>query len=284
MRPDFVVIGGMKCGTTALWHYLRMHPEIYLPLGRKNLYFFIEQDNWGKGIDWYESYFHPDSGNIKAIGEISTEYAKYPSFAGVAPKMASIVPDAKLIYLVRHPIKRIISQYIHMVNAGKELRDINKALENTIDNPYIEYSRYWLQLSQYLEYYPKENIFLLTSEELRGQPAETLGKLFEFIGVDSGFEPEEEVNIHTRSEKKQWNLAGRLIKRSPALFNYYNYYLSKMPYAARKVSERLVSKTIDNPQITERTLSRLTRILAPDVEKLGKYVGKDMNMWELEKI
>ena len=55
-----------------------------------------------------------------------------------------------------------------------------------------------------------------------------------------------------------------------------------MPYVARRVSERLVRKTIDNPQIMERTLSRLTRIFAPDVEKLGNYVGKDMKMWELK--
>jgi len=284
MRPDFVVIGGMKCGTTSLWHYLRMHPQIFLPQGLKNLYFFIEQDNWGKGIDWYESFFDPDEEGLKAVGEVSTEYTKYPCFSGVASRMVSVIPDAKLVYLVRHPIKRIISQYIHMVNAGKEHREINKALEKTSDNPYIDYSRYGLQLEQYLEFYPRERIFLMNSEHLRSQPVESLRKLFEYIGVDSGFEPEEEVNIHTSREKRQWNLVGRLVKRSPALFNNYNYYLSRMPAAARSVSERLLGKEIVSPQLSEKTLSRLVEILEPDLEKLGKYLGKDVAGWELERI
>jgi len=284
MRPDFVVIGGMKCGTTSLWHYLRMHPQILMPQGIKNLYFYIEQDNWGKGIEWYESFFDAGDRDIKAAGEMSTEYTKFPAYPGVASRMASVIPEANLVYLVRHPVKRIISQYIHMVNTGKERRSINKALEDTRDNPYINYSRYALQLEQFLEFYPKERIFLMKSERLRSHPAESLRRLFGFIGVDAGFEPEEVVDMHKSSEKRRWNIIGRLIRKSPAMFNNYNYYLSRMPGTVRKMTERIVSKKIEKPQLDAATLSALVDILGSDLEKLAKIMGEDEKMWELQQL
>lgn len=280
MLPDFVVIGGMKCGTTALWRYLRTHPEVYVPQ-RKNLYFFIEQDNWGKGLDWYESFFKPETSEIKAIGEVSTEYTKYPYFPNVAANMALTIPNVKLIYLIRHPIRRIISQYIHAVNAGTESRSINEALETTKDNPYVVCSSYFYQLQQFLAYYPKERILLLTSEALRDHPTPTLKTLYEFIEVDPNIKPVEHLVVHTSAEKRRWNALGRAIKRSPKYFNYYNYYLTKLPVPFRNAIQRMTGRPVEEQHLTRETILKLFEVLGPDIEKLEQFAGEDFPSWDL---
>jgi len=279
--PNFVVIGGMKCGTTALWHYLRMHPEIFVPPRRKNLYFFISSDNWSKGTDWYSSFFEEAEADAKAIGEISTEYTKYPSFRGVPQNMVSVLPNAKLIYLVRHPIRRIVSHYIHMVSAAKEARDIDNALENIEGNPYVCYSMYYLQLEQYLEYYQRDKVMVVASENLRQRPVETLRSIYRFLGVDEVFQSKQVV-VHTRDEKRKWNGLGRVIRRSDKYFRLYNYYLSRVPKRVRPIVEGMFGSRAKDPCLSNRTRTRLRVVLRKDLEKLFDYVAPPFEMWNLE--
>ena len=70
--PNFLVIGAMKAGTTSLFHYLRDHPQVFLP-EEKELYFFTEEDNWHRGLEWYRSRFR-GAGDAKAVGEASVGY------------------------------------------------------------------------------------------------------------------------------------------------------------------------------------------------------------------
>src|SRR5438552_836610 len=97
-----------------------------------------------------------------ALGEASTVYTKFPRYQGVAERMAKVVPHARLIYVVRHPIDRIRSHYEHRVASGAE----TAAMEDAVfDNPiYIDYSRYALQVEQYLEDFPREQLLIISSE------------------------------------------------------------------------------------------------------------------------
>jgi len=88
------------------------------------------------------------------MGESSTSYSKYPVFDGVPKKMHSVIPDANLIYVVRDPIQRIISQYMHRVAHSEEQRTLEEILLNP-ENDYIYYSKYYMQIEKYLDYYPK---------------------------------------------------------------------------------------------------------------------------------
>src|SRR5919106_4193832 len=97
--PTFVIIGAQKCGTTALHSYLSRHPEVSMSRP-KELDFFVEGANWEKGVDWYRSRF---DGAAKARGESSPNYTAHPMLAGVPERMAELVPDAKLIFMVRDP-------------------------------------------------------------------------------------------------------------------------------------------------------------------------------------
>ena len=95
MLPDFIVIGAMKAGTSSLSHYLRSHPEIFIPV-KKELNYFVEERNWSQGLSWYEEQFKTDDPNIRLFGEASTNYSKYPKFAGVSQKIVASSPDVKL--------------------------------------------------------------------------------------------------------------------------------------------------------------------------------------------
>src|SRR5918992_682833 len=128
MLPNLIVIGAQKCGTSALHHYLHLHPDICMS-AQKELNFFVESKNWSKGLAWYESNFRGKDGKAKIYGEASPDYTGYPAAPGVPARMHSIVPDAKLILMVRHPVDRIISQYIHLRGSGVETRSLSEALK-----------------------------------------------------------------------------------------------------------------------------------------------------------
>jgi len=90
--PNLIVIGAQKSGTTSLHHYLSLHPEIMMSK-HKELNYFNEELNWKKGLAWYKSHF---IGEAKIYGESSPHYTFYPLYKGVAQRMYSIIPEAKL--------------------------------------------------------------------------------------------------------------------------------------------------------------------------------------------
>jgi hypothetical protein len=266
MRPEFIIIGAMKCGTTALWRYLRAHPGIHLPQGRKNLNFFVAEDHWREGLAWYEGFFA--GSESKRRGEVSTEYSKYPHFAGVAARMAQIVPEARLVYLVRHPVERLVSQYLHLVNDGSERRTLTEALAVLEDNPYVDYSRYAYQLEQYLPYYPPQRILILAAEDLRRDPAHTLHRLYDFIGVERVPVANESRIVHTRGEKYRWSFLGRWLKQRPPLLESVWRHSRSLPAGLRAVLDGCLRRPIALPVLDARTRVRLQAVFAEDQQRL----------------
>ena len=120
--PDFVVIGAPKSGTTSLWSYLRAHPQIYMT-PEKEPEFFNDEEHWSRGVSWYERLF-ADAGDALVVGEASVRYAAYrPASASVPQRMAGVIPDAKLVYVVRHPVHRMVSTWWHNRAYLREARD-----------------------------------------------------------------------------------------------------------------------------------------------------------------
>lgn len=185
MLPNLIIIGAMKCGTTSLHSYLSLHPQIQMSR-IKELNFFNEKYNWKKGIQWYESNFHERPAK-KIYGEASPNYTNYKISPEVPERMHSLIPQAKLIYLVRDPIQRMVAHYVHKYSSGRENRDIDTALSNIHEKSYFHRSLYYAQLQQFLDYYSASNILVIATENLRSQRRQTLRKIFSFLGVDSDF-------------------------------------------------------------------------------------------------
>ena len=148
--PNLIIIGGLKCGTTSIHHYLGLHPEIQMSKP-KELNFFVEELNWDLGLDWYASRFDD---RFKVRGESSPHYTNLPRFTGVAERIHEHCPDARLIYMVRDPIKRILSHWVHATGAGYETGELVEVLSEP-DSSYMNRSKYWMQLQPYLELFDR---------------------------------------------------------------------------------------------------------------------------------
>lgn len=110
MLPNFLIIGARKAGTTSMYYYLQAHPQVYMS-PEKELKFFVPEKNWTRGVAWYEQYFD-EAGDAIAIGEASPSYTRYPRSRGIPALIAEVLPKARLIYLVRHPVDRMVSHYL----------------------------------------------------------------------------------------------------------------------------------------------------------------------------
>ena len=180
--PNLIVIGSQKCGTSGLHYYLGLHPEISMSTP-KELDFFIAERNHPLGLDWYRAQFDPQA---KVRGESSPNYTAYPQHVGVPERMHSIVPEARLLYMVRDPIDRIAAHWVHNFAKRREKGDLSETLLHR-NTSYLTRSHYYTQLQQFLRLYPREQVLLLEQEELRNRRLETLRRVFEFVGVDPGF-------------------------------------------------------------------------------------------------
>ncbi|HVL89066.1 MAG TPA: sulfotransferase [Actinomycetota bacterium] len=184
--PTFLIIGAMKCGTTSLYHYLREHPGVFMP-EVKAPEFFAGGAHWRRGIDWYRGLFAAAKPGTRALGEASNVYAKYPRYRGVPERIALAVPGVKLIYAIRDPVERIRSHWQTRASEGSERRPLHEAA--FADPIYLDYSRYAMQIEQYLPVFPREQIMVIRAEDLRDDRIGTLARVYEFIGVDPAFVP-----------------------------------------------------------------------------------------------
>lgn len=180
--PTFVVIGAMKAGTVSLRHYLDEHPDVFIGdggmFGEPN--FFVAEDNWPRGRGWYESLFDR-AGRAAAIGECSPCYTWAHVYRGVPERMAQVVPEARLVYVVRDPIARMQSMYMHQVSAGRERRRAEVAL---LDDRYLGPSLYGFQLAAFLDHFDRRQMLVIASEVLRDRPHEALSAVLDHLAVD----------------------------------------------------------------------------------------------------
>src|SRR4051795_9366785 len=184
--PNLIIIGGLKCGTTSIHHYLGLHPEIQMSKP-KELNFFVEEMNWDLGLDWYASRFDD---RCRVRGESSPHYTNLPRFGGCAERIQQNCPDARLLYMVRDPIKRILSHWVHATGAGYETRELVPTLSDP-DTSYMNRSKYWMQLQPYLERFDRSRIEIVTQEELQSEREATMRRAFAFAGVDESFVSEQ---------------------------------------------------------------------------------------------
>ena len=279
--PNLIVLGGLKCGTTSLHHYLNLHPEIGMSRP-KELNFFVEEMNWQLGADWYLSHFPADNA---VRGETSPHYTNRPRFTGVAERMRETLGgEARLIYMVRHPIDRLLSHYLHSVGGGYEHRELADAVSDT-GSAYVQRGLYAFQLEPYLDAFGAERILVVSREELGADRDATVRRVFEFCGVEPGFtSPEFDREWETGSGKGSggFRVMDRAV-RMPGL-RALDRNFDRLPERMRWLVERLVhdpgSGEAAKPQLEPELRKRLADVFRPDAERLESLIGRPLN-WEL---
>lgn len=280
MLPNLIIIGAMKCGTSALHQYLDQHPEISMAK-EKELDFFIEGRNWEKGLAWYEARF-PEPTRIR--GESSPDYTHYPAIPRVAEKMHAVVPNAKLIYMVRDPVERMLSQYMHNRWTGIETRPFAEAIQGRDvggmeETRYVRRSKYFMQLEQYLRFYPRADIMVIQQADLLQRRLETLQRVFRFLDVDDTFVSDRfNALVHESSGKDTKNKLGLALSKGRE-----RGLLRRLPAVIRNPAIRLVkamiTTTVERPTLDDRLRAQIVSILAPDIERFEQLVGRHFPEW-----
>ncbi len=265
--PHFIIIGAMKAGTTSLYHYLNLHPEISMSR-IKETNFFCER-NFQKGLDWYKKMF-PANHDIK--GEASTNYSKYPSEKGVPERIYQTLPNVKIIYILRDPINRLLSHVHHNLLKGDESEEEYMGKLRNPESHYISCSRYYMQLEQYIPFFPKEWILILTAEELRENTPGTMKKVFKFLNsnIIDYYHPEYQKARHASSGRRKIlnPYLRKFLKNKP----YYNFIASNMNFL-------IPTRIIPKPNLPDYVVNQLKSTFREDVEKLKSYTGRSFKEW-----
>ncbi len=275
--PNLVVIGGLKCGTTSLHHYLNLHPEIQMSRP-KELNYFVQQLNWPLGTEWYASHFRAEA---PVRGESSPHYTNLPRFEGVAERMSSVLPEATLIYMVRDPIDRALSHYLHNVSGGYESRPLAEALGDP-DSAYVHRSMHAMQLDPYLARFSADRVEVLSQEELKSNREVTMRRVFGWLGVDDSFS--------SPQFSREWETGGgkrtgrfRLMDRAVQLpgLRALDRNFDRLPESLRWLVERTVHDPEgggeEPPELPASVRERVADWFRGDVERLEALTGRRFN-------
>jgi hypothetical protein len=277
--PNFLVIGAMKSGTTSLYHYLRHHPQVFMP-ETKEVNFFNPLRNWRRGIEWYEQHFQGAGDGVIAIGEASTSYTKFPWIRDVPTRIAAVLGEIRLIYLVRDPIQRMQSHYLFNVGTGHERRSIEEAFRK--ESMYLNISRYALQIEQYTLCFPRDRLLVIESRDLREDRIATLRTVFRFLGVDEEWVPTTiDREFYRSADRKMKPSVVRQIRRIPHVRRLAMYVPGSIKKVKHRLTAGLPTEELDlkRANLSEDLRERLRESLREDVRGLRSYMPDDFDGW-----
>jgi len=273
--PNFITIGGQKCGTTSLHYYMRAHPEISVSR-IKETRFFCDPGNWHKGLGWYVQLF-PKNARVRI--ESSPSYTNYPTERDVPQRIRDIIPEVRFLYVVRDPIDRAISHYIHEFANSVEHRPIEVALSDLDNNPYIQRSLYFMQLEQFFKFFDESRFFIVYHKDLLLKRIETLRSVFKFLDVRSDvWSTEFNIIRHPSVQKRRNTAIGMAIQRLfgdkifSKLHGYQRHWFKKIFYTP-------VSQPIIRPTLSRDLRRRLCQVFSSDVKHLEEYSSRSFSHW-----
>lgn len=275
MLPNFLVIGAAKCGTTSVCHALGRHPDVFMT-EPKEIHYFGQIDP-AKSREWYESFFA--GATETARGEGSTSYTHPLKIGRCARSIAETVPDCRLIYMVRHPIDRLESDWKMRWREGWADDSINEAVRT--QDSLIAHGLYWTNLNTYLRWFSEEQILIVFLEDFANDPNTELKRCFRHIGVDPDCDitaPSRAIN--SGAEKRADRLLARVLRRTPA----FQTLKDKTPQRHRQWLKRCLTKQHTPPPVAwdPRARALAAKYLRDDAERLLRYCKKPLDFWDLD--
>ncbi len=307
--PNFFVVGTGKAGTTSLYHYLSQHPRIYMSPIKEPCYFAseIRAENYdrtlhrhipglsrelpqltndGRRSGWlvseWEDYrkLFKDVGAETAIGEASSAYLWSETAAG---NIASCLPDARIIMILRDPSERAFSQYLHQLAVGLIRSTFREHLEKCMRNdgrnlsvyhPLLEVGLYHRQVKRYLERFPQDNIRIFWYEEAWGRPGRLLEDIFQFLAVDATFRPD---TSRKNLERKAPRFAA--INYAAKRLHITHWLNEATPSKLRPVIIKLLFRKGRGVAMDPKDRQYLIDYYREDVTKLASLLDRDLSTW-----
>lgn len=268
--PDFIIMGAMKCATTTLHEQLGAQPGVFMS-ELKEPNFFSDDDQFKRGIDWYLSLFSAaQPGDL--CGESSTHYTKLPTYPNAVHRLKAHAPNAKLIYVMRHPVERLISQYMHEWSTRSLTGTLSQALKR---HPELyQYSQYSMQLKPYLEIFGPENVLPVFFERVKQFPQEELARMGEFVGCSAPVIWQSAASHqHATKERLRESAWRDSLVNAPVLSTIRKTLVPKSFRQWVKGLWQMQSR----PQLPPQEQAELEAMLNQDLAILGQWLGRDLS-------
>ncbi|MEZ5004447.1 MAG: sulfotransferase [Chitinophagales bacterium] len=312
-HPNFFMVGVVKGGTTSLHQYLDQHPQIFMSPVKETNYFSrndIDPSKFSKAythdvnVDLkkflasdmitsihiahvtneadYHQLFKKVTSEI-AIGEASNSYILYPT----APRLIhETYPNAKIIMMLRNPVKRAYSQYVMNLRLGKTLeRDFIKEIENDdksvnkgwgANHQYLSIGMYYEQVKRFYDIFPKDQILICWYDEYKKDSQKVVRSIYRFLGVDENYQVDTTEKLNTAGVPKFAKL-NYFINQSGVI----SWAKRNFPRSWREPFKKLMysSKEMAIPKMTDAEKEYLINYYKEDILKLSKLVDKDLSHW-----
>lgn len=291
--PNFLVVGAPKSGTTSLYYYLRQHPDVFLPV-QKELHFFscrlLQENTKGPGDkqvlgelcanrDEYSKHYAGVK-DERVVGDISPSYLYY----GVQENIKRELDNVKIVVMLRNPVEKAYSQYMHLVRDQRESLSFREALmaeeKRRLDGwsaiwRYAESSLYSRRLLDYMDCFGKDNVHVIVFEDFVSQPKETLKQLFLFLGIDESVCINTDV-IYNRTGKSRSAAISNLLNRP----SFIKTIFKAITPDAWRISVRLKimdANTTKKVALDDKDSAHLRNYFADDISRLEMLLERSLN-------
>lgn len=293
-KPNFLIIGAAKAGTTSLYDYLNQHPQIYMSSPKEPRFFALEGEkldfrgparaiNQTSVTTWKEyCQLFQDVTTETAIGEASTIYL---SDSQAPKRIQHYIPDVKLIAILRDPAERAFSSYMHLVRDGYETLSFAEALEAESDRikenwqPLWYYRKrgfYYQQLQKYFELFPPEQIKIYLYEDLVNDSIAVIQDLARALEVDDTFKPN--LTKQNVSGVPKNRLLQKVLTRKNPLKSILKPLLPKS--LRKSVLQDLTKRNLGaKPTLSPQMRQNLIAIYREDILQLEKLIQRDLSQW-----
>jgi hypothetical protein len=293
--PTFLVIGAARSGTTALYLYLRQHPNVFMARGKETNYFAFEGealDFRGPGAEFvnnsvvtlnaYRRLF-AEAPEGAAIGEASPLYLYCPP---AAERIRARLPDVRIVAILRNPIEQAYSHYLYARKEAIEpLDDFMAALDAQADRrkarwqplfQYSDFARYGVQLRRYFDRFPRDRIRIFLYEEFASDPVRVVQEIFRFVGVDSSFVPDVSARANAGGIPKSewWQM---LVMRPNPASRLVGSFLPTQ--TRRRVRDALSGMNTRRDRMPQAARDRLRAELRGDIVALQGLIERDLSKW-----
>lgn len=269
--PNFFIIGAMKAATSSLHDQLAAIDGVFMS-DPKELYFFSDDPVYAKGLDWYAEHFR-SAGPNDIVGESTTHYAKLPTYPKTIDRLADATENPSFIYVMRHPIDRLLSQYTHMWLQREVTVTFDEAIDGAVPE-LVDYSRYSYQLEPYFERFGAANVLPVFVDRLRSEPSGELNRVASFVGVDHQVTWNDNIDANNVStERLQTSSVRDGLKKVPG----YERLRGLIPEAAiERVRDRW--RPSERPTLSPAQEAAVTAVLDADLQQLGSWLGVDLSV------
>ncbi len=301
--PNFMIVGAAKSGTTSLYHYLKQHPDVYMPDLKEPLFFCfyglsnerfsdtVYPNDPGEYIRDFQGYLSLFSANAdsKAVGEASAGYLFY--YKRTIENIKKLLPnwrEIKIIIILRNPVDASFSHYLMYRMRGDETLTFEDAIEHEKErikagkgiDTLIHFERffYYNQVKAYMENFTQVRVYLY--DDLMDDAFGMVRDIFEFLDVDSSFVPRTDTKYNMSGIPKNLLLHKLLTTRNilrVATGTFLKVVLSDEK--ALKLYEYLRSKNLKKAKMKPETRELLKRLYREDILKLQGLINRDLEHW-----